>query len=527
MRYILFTLAIALLIFSCKKENTVWETDWSAPILNDTLSLRNLVNDSTLTESGGFYEVDLNRSLFDININDLVKFPDTTIAGQYGIAFAFITIPPGYTFVNDEQEVELTIEDIQLKEIIVSEGFIDITVSNPVGTRAFFNIGLPGISKDGVPFSQTYSAEAGTNANPGVAVNTIDLSGYVLNLTGTDGTKRNTLRSVITVNSDPLGSEVGMTSSDIVHMDVSLRGVEINYARGYFGNQIISDTTDVDLDAIKLIQSGAIDLPATTIKFEIENGVKVGASALLNFVKNENDNGSIVSLTHPQLGSAFNIDPASGSWASLTPSQKLLIFDDANSNIETFLENVGSKNSIGYRIELNPWGNVSGGTDEIFPNSRLNVNLHVNMPLKIGADALVVRDTFAIDLTQNVDKTHVVSGELLLTTSNAFPFSADVKLVMLDANMNVIHSVIGSEKIESAQYGALSPASGLFVANSNVRFVLSDAMIADVENIKFVIIESQFNSMNPITSLNELMSIPVGAFLSVKLRTRFTTENQF
>lgn len=527
MRYILFILAITLLFFSCKKENTVWETDWSAPVLSDTLSLSNLVNDSTLTESGGFYDVDLNRSLFDININDLVKFPDTTIAGQYGISFAFITIPPGYTFVNQEEEVELIIEDIQLKEISVSEGFIDVTVSNPIATKAFFNISLPGVSKDGVPFSKTYSAEAGTNANPGVAVNTIDLSGHVLNLTGTDGTKRNTLRSIITVNSDPSGSEVSMTSSDIVHMDVSLRGLKINYARGYFGNQIISDTTNVDLDAIKLIQSGAIDLPATTIKFEIENGVKVGASALLNFVENENSSGTIVSLTHPQLGSAFTIDPAIGSWSSLTPSQKLLVFDDGNSNIEAFLENLGSKNSLGYRIELNPWGNVSGGNDEIFPQSRLKVNLHVNMPLTIGTDALVVRDTFAIDLSQDTGKTHITSGELLLTTTNAFPFSADVKLVMLDANMNVIHTVSGSQRIESAQYGEVEAASGLMAAKSDVQFTLSDAVAAVLDKVKSIIIESQFNSTNPLNGLNEQMSIPLGAFLSVKLRTRFTTENQF
>ncbi|MDG2440092.1 MAG: hypothetical protein P8M19_00355, partial [Crocinitomicaceae bacterium] len=66
MRYTLLALMALFLFTSCKKENTVWETDWSVPVINDTLSLSNLVNDSTLAETGGFYSVDLNRSLFDI-----------------------------------------------------------------------------------------------------------------------------------------------------------------------------------------------------------------------------------------------------------------------------------------------------------------------------------------------------------------------------------------------------------------------------------------------------------------------------
>jgi hypothetical protein len=527
MRYIPFILASVLLILSCKKESTVWETDWSAPLINDTLSLRNLVNDSTLAESGGFYVVDLNRTLFDMNINELVKIPDTTLSGQYTIGFASINVPPGYTFVNSDEEFILAVEDIELKEIIVKKGYIDVQVRNPAGTKAYFNIDLPGISKDGVPFDETYIAAAGSNSNPGIVTSTIDLKGYKIDLTGVDGTKRNTLLSSITVHSDPFGPAVILTNSDIVKMEVILRDVEIDYARGYFGNQVISDTTDVNLDLMDMVQSGALDLPASTIKFEIVNGVKVSANALLSSVVNENSAGSTVTLSHPQIGTPFVINPASGAWASLSPSQKLIEFNNGNSNIENFLENLGSKNTIGYRIELNPWGNVSGGNDQIFPGSRLKVNLHANLPLQFGMDALVVRDTFDIDFSQNSAGTHVTAGELMLKLSNSFPFSADVKLVMLDVNKNVLHTINGSSKIQSGQYGVLDAASNLKVAKSTVNFVLPNSVIADIDQVKFIIVQSKFDSVNPSTNLNEPVSIPVGAFLAVKLRTRFTTQNQF
>ena len=149
------------------------------------------------------------------------------------------------------------------------------------------------------------------------------------------------------------------------------------------------------------------------------------------------------------------------------------------------------------------------------------------MPLTVGTNALVVSDTFEVDLTQDLNSTHVVSGEMLLTSSNAFPFSADVTLKLVNSNGSVLHTISGSQRIQSAQYGSLQAMTNLMVANSDVKFVLNEAALLDINDVKSIIVESEFNSMNPITSLNEQMSIPVGAFLGVKLRTRFTTKNQF
>ena len=294
MRYTLLALMALFLFTSCKKENTVWETDWSVPVINYTLSFSNLVNDSTLSETGGFYSVDLNRSLFNISINEFVEIPDTTVKGAFGTTFPFISVTPGLEFVNEEEELVLNIADVQLKEIITGEGFIDIELINPVETMAFFTINLPGITKDGIPFVQTYNVPAGSASNPASSSNTISLNCYQLDLTGISCNERNTLMSVVTVVADPAGPTVTMTNTDTVRMNVTLRGMQIDYARGYFGNQIISDTTEVDLDVLNMVQSGVIDLSNTTVKFEVNNGVKVGASALLNFVKNENSSGTIV-----------------------------------------------------------------------------------------------------------------------------------------------------------------------------------------------------------------------------------------
>ena len=82
MRWIGLIVAAAFFV-SCKKEATRWQTDWLLPILNDTLSLAQYYNDSTLSINGTQIEINLSRTLLDLSLTDLVKIPDTTITQQY------------------------------------------------------------------------------------------------------------------------------------------------------------------------------------------------------------------------------------------------------------------------------------------------------------------------------------------------------------------------------------------------------------------------------------------------------------
>lgn len=525
MKYFIAFTVFTLIIVSCKKNKTVWDTDWSAPVINDTLTLVNLVNDTTLSEVGGFYELNLERTLFDLDLGDLLEIPDTTISEEF-VFSASINLSPGFNFVNSVEEHDMAIEDIQLKTIILKNGFIDIKVANPLGTITIFNVTLPGVTKDGVTFTNQYAAPAGTNANPGIVEESIDLRGYQMDLTGVTGGEFNKLKSQITVSTDPSGPSVPITPSNITKVDATFRDIKIDYARGYFGNKSFSDTSIVDIEELNIVSAGAIDLPNTSITFEIENGIKVNAEGELTTVSNENSSGSVVNLANAQIGSSFNVDPATGTWDAIVPSVKTILFNSANSNIEAYLENLGAKHELGYNIQLNPWGNTTGSWDELFPNSKLRVRLKADMPLMIALDQLILKDTFDLDFTQNSDNTNVKSAELLIQTSNAFPFSADLKVIFLDANGVMLHQANGTNQIESAQFGTLDSQSGLMVSNSEVRLVLGEEVLDDINLVKHIIVQSEFNTTNPVTNLNEPMGIPVGAFMAVKVKTKITSENK-
>ena len=301
MKRIIVFLVVSLVFASCKKEQTIWESDWSTPLISDTLSLDKLVNDSTFSENAGFYQLDLNRTLFDLNISELISIPDTTLKNTFTFA-ASLPVNAGTDFVNAIEENDMNIQDVQLKNIILKSGFIDIKVQNPLPTIAIFTFNLPGVTKNGSTFSKIYYAPAAIGAVDGVVTETIDLTGYQIDLTGISGGDFNLLRSQINVKSDPAGPNITITPSDITRIDATFRDVKVNYARGYFGNKIISDTTEVLIDALDAVASGTADLPASVIQFHIENGIKVSGQARFENVSNENSAGNVLTLSGPNIG---------------------------------------------------------------------------------------------------------------------------------------------------------------------------------------------------------------------------------
>ncbi len=526
MRYLLLCTLLALAVTSCKKEAAVWESDWNAPLVNDTLSFANLVNDSTLTVSNGYYAIDLTRNLFDVSISDLVVIPDTTIVNNY-VSAVNLELSPGFTYAGSAETYDLQLGDVQMKTITLEEGFIDVKLENPIETVAYFIIKLDNVTDDNGVFLRTIPAPPASNGQPGVAEATLDLSGYTMDLSGQSGGGYNELVADFSVVTDPNGSSAWIYDGDVTRVEAKFRDVKIFYAQGYFGNTILNDTTSIDLTQLDIYQSGLLDISNLSLDFEVENGIKVGAVANINMVSNTNALNNTVNLMGPNIGTDITVNPATGNWNSLAPSFTTLSFNASNSNIEEYLENLGVNHKVAYKFELNPWGNVSGGWDQVFPQSRVRVKLKAQMPLSIGMDALVLQDTFDLTLNQDPDQTRVVSGDLILKAKNGFPFSANVTMYLLGANGALLHTIQGTDVIESSQYGVLDLNTNVLVQPSEVVFSLSDAVIANVNDVQRVIVRAEMNSPDPSTGVNQQILIPENAFIELKLRSEFKTENRF
>ncbi|MBU3660988.1 MAG: hypothetical protein FGM14_14020 [Flavobacteriales bacterium] len=523
MKKILLLFLLALV--ACKKKDTTWNTDWIAPAVNDTLRLSSLFNDSTLVAgASNTINVDLTRTILNIGLSDFLSIPDTTIKQNFNPQLNLSNVPAGYQFVNSIEEHEINLNPIQLKKIHVSQGGIQIKVSNPIGTKAFFTIQLPGVTRNGVVFEKNYIVDAGTVLNPGMAEEFLDISNYDIDLRGEQGLDFNLIQSKLIIKTDPNGPAISISTSNIFRFEATFSNLKIDYAKGYFGNQIFEDLSTFNVPYFNNITEGSITLPNTALQINIENGMKLSLKGKITLANNTNVNGNTVNLSSNLLNNAFYISPATGAWNTLAPTFQQLNFDENNSNIKNYLENLGSTHTIGYQLQLNPWGNVSGGNDEIFPFSKIKLKVKAQMPLSLAANGLTLKDTFDLDLEQDDSKTHIESGKIAMTVTNAFPLSCDAVLYLMDSSNVILHTVIANAQISSALLGTLDAADGLYKKNSNLDFVLTDAVLKDINKIKKVIVEARFDTPNPSTGLSEMQSIPLGAFLAVKLNAKLNTK---
>ncbi|NBR14684.1 MAG: hypothetical protein EBQ94_06985 [Flavobacteriales bacterium] len=513
-----------LVLVACKKKDTTWNTDWAAPVVSDTLKLTKLFNDTTLVANGSFINVDLTRTILNIGLKDILNIPDTTIKQTFHPTVNLNNVPPGYTFVNAIEEHTFDLSPVQLKKIHVANGTIKIKVYNPIGTKAFFNIQLPGVTKNGVVFQKNYTVDQGTVANPGFAEEILDISNYDIDLTGEQFLSFNKLQSRLTIKSDPNGPNISISTSNTFKFEALFSSLQIDYAKGYFGNEIIEDLSTFNVPYFNNISAGSLELPNTSMQIIIENGMKMSLKGRLTQAKNTNSAGNTVVLSASEINNDFFVSPAIGAWNSFQPSTQQLNFDENNSNIKNYLENLGSNQTIGYKLQLNPWGNTSGGNDEIFPFSKIKLKVKAQLPLALSTNGLTLKDTFDLNLEQDLSKTHVESGVISLNATNSFPLSCDAVLYLMDSTNVILHTVVANSQISSSLMGAIDNIDGLYKKKSKVDFILNEAALKDINKIKKVMVEASFNTPNPSNGINELQSIPLGAFLAVKLNVKLNTK---
>ena len=124
-------LFLAIIIFACKKENDnpQWDIDVLGPLAHATLSIENLIGDSTLDiNSNGAVSLIIDTSFSNFKLDSIYQIPDTTlITSQVWPPFPQL-ITPGQTFISSNNNVTLGVTGVQLKSAILQDGSIKIEI---------------------------------------------------------------------------------------------------------------------------------------------------------------------------------------------------------------------------------------------------------------------------------------------------------------------------------------------------------------------------------------------------------------
>lgn len=441
MRFLILSLLI--LLFSCKKEPTTWQNELQAPIAYGRLDFSNLIQDDVLaTNSDGTLQMFWQKDLIALNIDSLADIPDTTISKNFTIQVASITANPGFEFIDNVQNFSISNSEVELKHVILKEGKVYLELESPVTEATIIEVLIPAASKDNVTFSRTYEVQGGSTNSPTIIKDSVDFTGYDLDLTGDSGNEFNTMQIQFKVSIDPNGNTVTITDQDVIKMKAGFVNLVPSYARGYFGQHSFDENQDINIDILNSVIGGSIDIDQINFDLIIENSFDLTARGKINEIVSRNikQNASVF-LLHPEFSQWININPASGNWNTLQPYRKTFNFNSGNSNIEAFLENIPQVISIDFEGEINPLGNTTGGHDEMFPNSKLALRLEADFPIRLSANQFTLSDTVNIGFDNENETFQIVDGTLFIEGVNNFPFGASIELNIYDSTNNVLTSI--------------------------------------------------------------------------------------
>lgn len=496
MKQLLFfgTLFILLFTVSCKKEKTTWTSDWNVPLVHGNLTVNDLVPDENVEENSDNYaSLVYHDTIYSFSIDTLIKLPDTSLVQKAATSFPNLTLAPGNLITSLGIDQLYDLGQIELKRVKVKEGTAVITITSPWQGKSKVEFSFPKTTDgNGDVFAKEYTLAAGTQSNPTITTETIDMAGFDFDLTGTDGTLFNNITADAYIKSAEETNSFVVTNTDTVLIEIEFKDMTASYAKGYFGEYELSDQTSVSIVQMKKILAGSILLDSINLDLSVRNGFKIFTQATFHQIDGINSNtASEVSLTFPQLDNSININPASGGLYDYIPSIYNLPVNSSNSNVLAFIENLPDSILIDYTIHINPYGNSTAGDDEYFPNSSLDLFLDGEFPLKFSADDLTLVDTFDVSFTQN-ETANLEEGLITLNYQNGFPLGAELELSFLDNNGGVLEVLTPSGSITSGDFNnsteVTTPYNGLLTIN------LSAETIQNIENTTQMMVTVKFNT---------------------------------
>jgi hypothetical protein len=517
----LLTLLLLLtLISGCRFDQPEWDVDALVPVAVTSLTPENLFGDTLLSyNSDQSVNLRYDGDIYDIPVDTLLEIPDTGFLYNFSIPFQ-VDITGGTALDVYNNYIKFNVPNIVINYTEILSGQLALKVSSYIPRNVEITLTCEKALKNGLPLTLTDIVSPAQLPSPTVYTRLVDLSGYSFDLTGDDGTEGNRLRMKISCKVEN-GAPVYTAPPNQKLIDSEVRFVSTKpyYAKGAIKKQNLKISTDTALlDFMKIVRSGQLNLQDLSLKLTITNGVGADLQAYIAGLTGVNSrNGNIVSLTHPLIGSALNIDRAVDQhWQipPFIPSSNEIIFTTGNSNVKQFVENLPDKIKFNGSFLINPLGNVSGANDFIYSSSKSGIRLTADAPLAFSFNQLILADTISYDLTNNVEASRVAYADVRIFAENKYPFECSLQTYTLNDVNQISDSLVTGGIIPAASIGPDLKVTG--PVNTILNITLADQKKSNFLNSKKIFFKVRFH-----TPTGQILTVYSGYTLNLKLVASF------
>jgi hypothetical protein len=450
---------LAVLQTSCRKQGAGWTTDTLLPLAKSNISISDLfrVEDSILvTDPDNCLKLVYQTQVFDFKLDNF-SIPDTTFFTRHANPGATINWDKRVPLVSDTNTTTLDLENVDLTTASIKEGKINVEVTSVISEDIQVTYIMPEATKNGVPLSLVRVIPGAPGlANPSILNETIDLTGYSINLQGKDKNKYNTLYYYFVVefvNKFVPGTIYQYKITDYINIEQNLIGVSPAYGKGVFHTQTEqADSTSSDtLNVFEGILKGDIDLAKAKISLDFENNVGADFQAQIEELTAINpEQGKRASLVGDVIGKSLNINRALDINGNITPGRYKLEVDESESNIDELIEVFPQQFKYDVKFTLNPDGNVSGGNDFLYADKGITADMNLEIPLNFKANDLTFIDSSEVNPEEEEELDNIFGGQFLVHCYNWFPFDAQIHVEFLDAANNVVLVIEDENQIIAA-----------------------------------------------------------------------------
>ena len=368
-----------------------------------------------------------------------------------------IAIFPAQDLISLDQELTQNIDPRKFTYIDCKEGTLDVQITSAIEQPIRLTYQMKGAyNKSGQPLIATSIIPAAQGGNLSTITQSYDLTGYSINLTGSNGTKFNTYTQIIKAHIDSTGQQTHISSSDSIHIQYFLLNIKHPYIKGYAGKDTISYSgtspfTIADLFAGN--SSNALKFDKASLSVSVDNGIGVDGQVLIHSLTGINSNGTSVTLVDhsatPVIGRQLYVGKATDF--PLTPRTTTFGINSSTSNIADFISNLPNQIAYDVKIQTNPNGNRGTYDDFAYIDSRMKVNLDINLPLSLIANNLTLRDSFNFSLGYSQkDVANIKDGVLHVILYNKFPLQSNITLVAYDSAWNRLDTLLNNAPVDAA-----------------------------------------------------------------------------
>ena len=411
----------------------MWESNWVAPLAHGRLTLSDLTADNGYADSEGIYHLYFEKLIAGFGTNDLTQIPDTNISQKFVVPIVGgpFQIPGNTAIITQNQNYNVETNGTGLRMVKVKSGQMIVHVKSYVNAYLHPSFTLYNVSEVyGNNTEIDFALAPGSSNAPTEGYYTVDMSNKYVVLSGTSGFDYNKLSTHLEIKTEQ-NTTADMNTiygQDSVRFELLMTDLIIDYAKGYFGNDVYNFDETFNLAVDANMPTGSLALDQASLDFRVTHKMGFDGKLKIENVSGTNSStGNSVLLSGGNLYDPFFITRSIDNGGTASVSNYDILLNEGNSSIATFMGNLPNTISFQGNLELNPFGNVSDGNDFFYENQLTEAKLIVDVPLRIAASDLTLRDTLSVEVTTDVARV----SSLRLDIQNAFPMEWKLKLYTL------------------------------------------------------------------------------------------------